>query len=153
MLQSLREETEGKLQMLLPLRKNSLTSKLKEVLAFFRAFPASTWGHYSQTLIFTVIWWHPKTQKKCQVSGALKTMFSAFGAKKNPNKRRGNAFLPNRTGFALPRGGGSAGGCLPGIGRGGLHVFLGRNARQEKVKIEIFKRDWSFQARFFFTGP
>ena len=34
MLQSLREETEGKLQMLLSLRKNGLTSLFKEVRVF-----------------------------------------------------------------------------------------------------------------------
>ena len=34
MLESLREETEGKLQMLLSLRKNGLTSLFKEVRAF-----------------------------------------------------------------------------------------------------------------------
>ena len=34
MLESLREETEGKLQMLLSLRKNGLTSLFKEVRVF-----------------------------------------------------------------------------------------------------------------------
>ena len=34
MLQSLREETEGKLEMLLSLRKNGLTSLFKEVTVF-----------------------------------------------------------------------------------------------------------------------
>ena len=34
MLQSLREETEGKIQMLLSLRKNGLTSLFKEVRVF-----------------------------------------------------------------------------------------------------------------------
>ena len=34
MLQSIREETEGKLQMLLSLRKNGLTSLFKEVRVF-----------------------------------------------------------------------------------------------------------------------
>ena len=28
----------------------------RSYLVFFHALPASTWGHYSQTLIFTLIW-------------------------------------------------------------------------------------------------
>ena len=38
-------------------------SKVGPIWHFFRALPASTWGHYSQTLIFAVAWGHPKTLK------------------------------------------------------------------------------------------
>ena len=47
MLQSLREEAEGKLQMLLSLRKNGLTSLFKEVRVFkvaVRGYQASIRG-------------------------------------------------------------------------------------------------------------
>ena len=32
-------------------------------LATFRALPASTWGHCSQVLFFTIVWDTPKSQK------------------------------------------------------------------------------------------
>ena len=35
----------------------------RSYLAFFRALPASIWEHDSQTLVFAVTWWRPKTPK------------------------------------------------------------------------------------------
>ena len=63
----------------------------RSYLAFFRALPASTWGHYSQTLIFTATWGHPKTLKSASFR-VLKIMFSVFRQKKNPIKRGKRVF-------------------------------------------------------------
>ena len=43
--------------------RQTVDEQSRSYLAFFRALPASTWGHYTQTLIFTVTWGHPKTLK------------------------------------------------------------------------------------------
>ena len=40
----------------LPYKEERVYEQSRSYLAFFRALLASTWGHYSQTLIFTVIW-------------------------------------------------------------------------------------------------
>ena len=77
MLLSLREETEGKLQMLLSLRKTGLTSLFKEVRVF-KVFPNPNFHCYLET---------PKNAEKCQLSCALKTMSLTFAG---CTRRRGS---------------------------------------------------------------
>ena len=91
----------------------------RSYLAFFRALPASTWGHYSQTPIL-LLFGDILNRRKMPVFMRAKDHVSAFGGEK-PYKIRGNAFLPNRTVFALPQG-------------GICHTLQGKNMKSQPLK-------------------
>ena len=59
----------------------------RSYLAFFLALPASIWGHSSQTLAFTVTWWHPRMPKIANFMCAEGHLFSP--GRESPYQTRG----------------------------------------------------------------
>ena len=63
-------------------------------LATFRALPASTWGHCSQVLCFTIVWDTPEKKKVAKWSPAPASILEGFNeiyvvyGPKNPYKTR-----------------------------------------------------------------
>ena len=87
MLQSLREETEGKLQMLLSLRKNHLDSLFKEVRVF-KEFGEShvlyVGGYFGMSLAFLFCSW----SRGCQVYTFFFSLERSFRAQALATLRR-----------------------------------------------------------------
>ena len=85
-----------------PCFRGGVYEQSRSYVAFFRALPASTWGHYSQTLLLLLLG-DIENAEKCQFSCALKTMF-LLSEPKNPIKEGETRFcqigpcLPARLG-------------------------------------------------------
>ena len=80
-------------------------------LATFRALPASTWGHCSQVLCFTIVWDTHEKEKVAKWSPAPASILEGFneiyvvyGPKKPLQNTGKTPILPNRPVFAPPTG-------------------------------------------------
>ena len=77
-------------------------------LATFRALPASTWGHCSQVLCFTIVWDTPEKEKVAKWSPAPASILEGFNeiyvvyGPKKPYKTRENAKVAKSTRVCPP---------------------------------------------------